>query len=225
MARRGAGIGGLSNGGFVLARAGLLNGYRATVHWEDFASFCELYPRVGAVYARYVSDRNRFTCSGGASTIDLFLEMVEERLGVDVSTRIAEQIHLTTRRQGGEIQGHRFGLGGRPLSPVIAKLVADIEASIDWPESVTEMAKQSALSARQLRRVFIRETGYPPNKFLRHLRLDRAHSLVMHTNLRMADIAAATGFGTASRFGRSYRKRFGLNPSSARKSAQSTHSD
>ena len=78
-------LGGISNGSFVLAKMSLLDGYAATTHWEDFSSFCELHPKVKSRYKRFVIDRNRISCSGGASTLDLFLEMVREDLGNKVA--------------------------------------------------------------------------------------------------------------------------------------------
>jgi transcriptional regulator GlxA family with amidase domain len=94
-AARGAVVGGVSNGGFVLAGWGLLDGYAATVHWEDFSSFYERYPSVQSRYQRFVIDRNRMTCSGGVATLDMFLEIVRRDLGEQITRKVARQMQLS----------------------------------------------------------------------------------------------------------------------------------
>ena len=93
-ASAGSMVGGISNGAFVLAHAGLLDGCAATVHWEDFPSFCALHPQVRPRYQRYLIDRNRLSCSGGTSTLDLFVEIVREDLGNDLSLQVSRQMLL-----------------------------------------------------------------------------------------------------------------------------------
>ncbi len=215
--RPGVLVGGISNGAFVLARAGLLDGYRCTVHWEDFASFCELFPRVRPLYQRYVRHGERVTCSGGTSTIDLFLELIAEDLGRAVATRVSQQMMVRDRYPGNESQTHALSTGGRPLSPAVAHAMMEMEKTLDTPKTVAELANAAGITRRHLLRLFQRELGIGPQRFSIKLRLDRARSLVLHTHLGLADIAAATGFSSHSHFIRSYRKTFEENPSQTRR--------
>src|SRR5210317_1173950 len=93
-ARAGQVVGGISNGAFLLATSGLLNQYSATTHWEDFESFCLLYPEVRARYQRFVIDRNRISCAGGSATLDLFLELARQDLGNEIALKISRQMLL-----------------------------------------------------------------------------------------------------------------------------------
>ena len=87
-------VGGISNGAFLLAAAGLLNQYSATTHWEDFESFCLLFPETRARYQRFVIDRKRITCAGGSATLDLFIELARQDLGNEVALKVSRQMLL-----------------------------------------------------------------------------------------------------------------------------------
>jgi len=209
-------LGGVSTGALILARAGLLNGYRATVHWESFASLVELYPGVTPVFQHYVRDRDRITCSGGTSTIDLFLDLVSDDLDSEVLTRIAEQMQMDRQRPGEDKQGHRLNRHGKPLSTTVARAVARIEYSIDEPTRVDELARIAGVTSRHLLRLFRQELGTTPSQFCLDIRLQRAHSLILNTNMALSDIAAATGFNSRSHMTQRYRNRYAETPTQTR---------
>ena len=209
-------LGGVSTGGLILARAGVLNGYRATVHWENFTSLVELYPGVTPVFQHYVRDRDRITCSGGTSTIDLFLDLVNDDLDNTVVTRITEQMQMDRQRPGEDKQGHRLNRHGKPLSTVVARAVAQIEISIDEPTRVDELARLAGVTSRHLLRLFRQELGTTPVQFGLDIRLQRARSLILNTSMALSDIAAATGFNSRSHMTQRYRIRYAETPTQTR---------
>jgi len=214
-ARRGVVIGGISNGGFVLARTGLLDNYMATVHWEDFSHFCELYPRVNARYQRFVIDRDRITCSGGASTLDLFLELVRQDHGTDVASFASRQMLLQDFSSDGDSDSYAFG-EGKNYSAKVQRALSLLDAGIEDRMGVDQLARRIGLGRRELLRLFKRETGYSPIKILQDRRLQRARSLVLHSHLPLINVANAVGFSSQSHMTRSYRQRFGITPAKER---------
>lgn len=216
LARRGVLMGGISNGAFVLARAGLLDGYRCTVHWEDFASFGELFPRTIPVFERFVCDRDRVTCSGGSSTVDLILDLITREQGESVARRIAEQLMVDAFRNTEMVRARYQSLPGQPLSPATARAVAFLESCADIHPGNEALARIAGVSSRQLARLFKAELGASPHQFSIQLRLRRARSMLFHTRLGIAEIAAATGFSSHSHLTRRYRAAYGESPADAR---------
>ena len=215
-AERGAVIGGISNGAFPLAARGLLDDHLATTHWEDFESFCELFPRVKARYQRFVFDRGRITCSGGSSTLDLFVELVRQDLGNEISLRIARQMLL--QEQSVVVPGssaNRLSMQG--CSASTQRALSLIEGGVGQAISVAELASRIGISRRELLRRFRRELNRTPSEVLAHRRLDRARSLILNTRLPLAQIAEAVGFSTQSHLTSSYRARFGVTPARQRR--------
>ena len=209
-------LGGVSTGGLILARAGVLNGYKATVHWENFTSLVELYPGVTPVFQHYVRDRDRITCSGGTSTIDLFLDLVNDDLDNTVVTRITEQMQMDRQRPGEDKQGHRLNRHGKPLSTVVARAVAQIEISIDEPTRVDELGRIAGVTSRHLLRLFRQELGTTPVQFGLDIRNQRAPSLILTPTMAMSDFAAATGFNSRSHMTQRYRIRYAETPTQTR---------
>ncbi len=214
-------IGGISNGGFILAAAGLLDDYFATVHWEDFSSFCELYPKVHSRYQRFVVDRNRMTCSGGATTIDLFIELVRIDHGHDVALHVSRQMLLqeviTTTDQHGK---HVFN-GSHRYSAKVQRALCLLDAGVEEGMNVEALAERVGLGRRQLLRLFRKETGHTPLEILDERRLERARSLVLHSHLPLISIANAVGFSSQSHMTKRYRERFTVTPSKDRRNIHS----
>ena len=126
--RNGQVIGGISNGAFLLAASGLLNQHSATTHWEDFESFCLLFPEVHARYQRFVIDRNRISCAGGSATLDLFLELARQDLGNEVALKISRQMLL--QEQSIVLPGSTSRTPGRQYSPPVQRALSLIEAGV-----------------------------------------------------------------------------------------------
>jgi transcriptional regulator GlxA family with amidase domain len=205
-------IGGISNGGFILARHGLLDGYQATVHFEDFSSFCAIYPDVDARYQRFVIDRNRMTCSGGAATLDLFIELVRQDHGSGVANWISRQMLLHDLATTTDVSGNHVFDGSNRYSPRVQRALALLDASVHGRMTVSTLARSVGLSRRELLRLFRHETGRTPTAILNERRLERARSLVLHSHLPLIAIADSVGYSSQSHLTRSYREFYSITP-------------
>ncbi len=219
-ATAGCTVGGISNGAFLLAQAKLLDGYAATVHWEDFAAFCVLYPNVLSRYKRFLIDRDRLTCSGGTSTLDLFIEIIRKDLGNELSILVSRQMLLQeyTNTDFGE-QESVFD-GSHHFSFHVQRALSLIDAGSEQLLNVSDLAAEVGLGRRQLLRLFRRETGKTPIEILIQRRLERALSLVLHSHLPLAIVASSVGFCSQSHLTSAYRKYYGTTPAAHRRSHQ-----
>ncbi|MEM7498354.1 MAG: GlxA family transcriptional regulator [Pseudomonadota bacterium] len=212
-ARFGASLGAIDTGAFVLAEAGLLDGYRATVHYEHMDAFAELHPKVGLVEDLYVFDRDRMTTCGGSAATDMGLQLVRSLLGAARANAAARYIFHERIRPAGERQLPELG---EPLGATVpAKLRAAIklmEQHLEATVPIPEIAATVGLSSRQLERLFAEFICVSPMQYYRDIRLDRARGLVTQTEMPVWEIAVACGFASPEHFSRAYRTRFGLAP-------------
>ena len=215
-ADRGAVVGGISNGAFQLAKANLLNGFAATTHWEDFESFCLLYPQVRSKYQRFVMDRKRITCSGGTATLDLFIEIVRLDLGSDIVLEVSRQMLMKDYASAqGETQlvfdaSHQY-------SPRVQRALSLLDSGIEHGFNVNSLAQQVGISRRELLRLFQLEIGKAPSTILLQRKLERARSLILNSHLPLAVISSAAGFSSQSHLTSCYRKYFDITPASHRR--------
>lgn len=220
--RNGAILGGISNGSFVLAEMGFLEGYAATTHWEDFSSFCELHPAVIGRYQRFVVDRKRMSCSGGASTLDLFLEIVQDDLGNDLARKVSRQMLLEDYTGQSSGLSPRVFDGSHHYSPQVQRILSLLDAGIDGRMTVNTLADKVGLSRRELLRLLQREIGQTPSEILNTRRLERARSLVQHSHLPLAAVAQAVGFSSQSHLTLRYREMYDVTPAQDRRQRQGT---
>ncbi|MGQ0611451.1 MAG: GlxA family transcriptional regulator [Paracoccaceae bacterium] len=209
-----AALGGIDAGAWVLARSGLLNGHRATVHWEDLEDFAAAHPQVDVVPDRFVVDANRFTAGGAAPATDLMLHLIRARHGPATALQVAASF-ITTAREGSEPQV----LAARPdrrLDPRVAQTVARMEALLDAPEPVASLAARVGLSPRRLEMLFRQNLGLTPAAYALDLRLAAARRMVTDTRHTLSEVALRTGFSSPSTLSRAFRARFGVAPSSLR---------
>jgi transcriptional regulator GlxA family with amidase domain len=216
-ARRGASLGALSAGSYLLAEAGLLDGRRCTIHWENRASFVEKFPEIECTSNVFEIDRDRYTCAGGTTSIDLMLEIVRGDFGTDLANSVANQFQHERIRSAGDRQrsGHEPDLSGK--SEKLQLIVRQMTDHLDDPISAVDLAANASLSVRQVERLFLRHLNMTPGRFYMRLRLERARELLRQTNLSILDIAIATGFTSHSYFAQSYRREFGRPPSEERR--------
>ena len=219
-AARGVTIGGISGGPFILARAGLLDGYRATIHWEHAHAFAEAFPTLDLDHGLYVIDGRRLTCAGGIAGLDLAIELIGAAHGAALATRVGEWYIRTQQREGGGAQrssiGRRYGVSHTGL---IASLAA-MEASTAEPLSRDALALSAGVSVRQLERLFVSHLGRTIGQEYMRQRLDAAMRLLRESDLGRIEIAVACGFVDAGHFSRAFRSRFGITPSRARQGAR-----
>ena len=211
-------IGGIDAGPWVLARAGLLSGYRATVHWEDFEDLAAAHPEITLAPDRYVIDRNRFTAGGAAPAADLMLHLIASRHGAAISRQVAGSF-LTTPQDGSapQLDAPRRE---RRLDPRMAQAIAHMETHLDSPRTVAQTAKALGLSPRRLESLFQATLGESPAAYALGLRLAAARRLITDTHHPLADIALRTGFSSASSLSRAFRRKYKAPPSGLRKRPQ-----
>jgi transcriptional regulator GlxA family with amidase domain len=200
----------------LLARAGLLDGRRCTLHWENLAAFAEQFPRITTTTDIFVIDGDRFTCSGGTAALDMMLELITARDGRALANDVSEQF-IHPRIRGARDQ-QRMAAQSR-LGAASEKLVAAVglmESSTEEAREVADIAARVSLSARQLERLFAKYVHKSPSRYYRELRLDRARRLLLETTKPILDIAVACGFASASHFSRCYRIVYGHRPSAER---------
>ena len=215
--RRGIALGALSTGAFLLARAGLLDGYRCTIHWEALPAFQAAFPGIACTQSVYEIDRNRYTCSGGVAAMDMMLHIVAGRLGTAAAAAVANQLHLARIRSPDDDQrtGALENLDSRPAA--LARAVTLMRENLDSPLPVSAIAIRTGVSVRQLERLFIRHLHWSPARFYIRLRLERARELLLHGNMPILDVALAAGFTSGSYFAEVYRAVYGYNPSETRR--------
>ena len=210
-------LGGLCTGGYALAKAGLLDSYRATIHWENLSALREEFPRVKISDQLFTIDRDRYTSSGGTAPLDLMLNLIESRSGSKVSKLVSEQFILDRVRKDTDRQyiplRAQIGLSNRGLIRV-ANLM---EQHIEKPLSLEAIAKSSGLSRRQIERLFKRDMNCVPKRYYLEMRLRRARELLLQTAMPIMDITAACGFQSTPHFSKCYRSHFGHPPSVERK--------
>lgn len=218
LASHGTALGAVCTGAYVLARAGLLDGYQATIHWENLAGFGEEFPNVEVIPELYAIDRNRFTCAGGTAAIDMMLNLIAMHLGYDVAASAADQL-MHHRIRGGD-EGQRMDLRSRLniSHPKLLEAIGEMEGNLERPVSCADLASTVALSPRQLERLFRKHLGSSPTRYYLGLRLERAHFLLMQTSMSILNVALACGFVSASHFSKCYREYFGWSPSEERRS-------
>jgi AraC family transcriptional regulator, glycine betaine-responsive activator len=216
VARSGTAVGGISLGAYMLADAGLLDGHRCAVHWENLAAFAEKYPRVKTTTDILAIDGDRYTCSGGTSALDLVLQLVSEQHGRALANAVSDQFIHPRIRDAHDPQ--RMAVQSR-IGVANERLIAAIdlmEAASDEPQSVHEIASAVGLSPRQLERLFARYLRDTPSRHYMKVRLERARAMLLQTTKPILDVAVASGFTSASHFSRCYRATYGRKPSDER---------
>ena len=216
MARRGARLGGVSGGPVVLARAGLMEGRRMTVHWEHATALAEISPHLAIERTLYVIDRDRVTCAGGTAPMDLMHALITRHHGAPFARRVSDWFMHTEVRPS--IGPQRAGLVERlgTTDPAVLDAVAAMETHIADPVTLKDLAQMAGVSPRHLNRLFQEKLGRSTMGFYRALRLDTARSLLRNSSLPLTQIALATGFASSSHFSRVYAQHFGQPPSSYR---------
>ena len=216
LAQRHVALGSLCTGGYALAKAGLLDKYKAVIHWENMSALKEQFPRVIFSDQLFAIDRDRYTCSGGVAPLDLMLNIIKDQLGSDIAPMISEQFILDRIRNDQDRQHvplqARVGLFHENLIEAAALM----ESNIEEPLSLDEIAALVGVSRRQIERLFKRYVGEVPTKYYLDMRLRRARTLLLQTAMSIMDIAVACGFQSPPHFSKCYRNLFGHTPSAER---------
>ncbi|WP_298677721.1 GlxA family transcriptional regulator [uncultured Lentibacter sp.] len=211
-ARKGPIIGGLCTAAYTLARAGLLDGKRATIHWENQDSFSEEFDEVELTKSVFVIDKNRLTTAGGTSSIDLMLKIIADDHGEEIANAVADQLIYSSIRTDQDTQRlsvpTRIGVRHPKLSLVIQMM----EGNIEEPISPATLARDVGMSTRQLERLFRRYLNRSPKRYYMELRLQKARNLLMQTDMSVINVALACGFASPSHFSKCYRAHYNTTP-------------
>lgn len=217
LAQQGLDIGGQDTGSHLIASAGLLDGYRTAMHWENLHSFSESFPRVKAVDEIYEIDRSRFSCSGGLSGLDMMLHLIESQYGISLAQTVSDELIYTQRRDADHPQRMtiqaRFGINNSKLITAIKVM----QRSQEDPLAISALAAEVHVSERELERLFRKFLNTTPATFYRELRLERARLLLQQTARNVTNVAVACGFTSVSHFSRCYLRRYGRSPSKDRR--------
>ena len=210
--RQGMDVGALCTGSHILARAGLLDGYRCTIHWENLTGFAEEFPDIEVTSELFEIDRNRFTCSGGTAALDMMLNLIARQHGHELAAAVSDQfIHERIRDQHDH---QRMALPARlgVRHPKLIAVIKLMQENLEEPFGRGDLARRVDLSTRQLERLFGKYLKRSPARYYLELRLDRARLLLLQTNMSVIDVALACGFVSASHFSKCYRDFFGKTP-------------
>lgn len=214
--RKGCRLGGICTGAFALAHAGLMDGYDCSTHWEYLAPLQEAFPKVNCTNRLFTFDRDRMTSSGGTVPLDMMLNMIKQEHGHTLPAAISEMFICDRIRNQSEHQKiplrHTLGTA----QPKLVEVVSLMEANIEEPIELDELAHYVGLSRRQLERLFQKYLDCSPSRYYLKLRLFRARQLLKQTTLSIVDIASACGFVSIQHFRKCYREQIGLPPSEER---------
>ena len=210
--RKGMPIGGLCTATHLLAKAGLLDGRRATIHWENREAFIEDFPDLEISTAIFTMDRNRYTTAGGTASADMMLRIIANDHGNELANGVADQMIYTTLRTDKDEQRlsipTRIGVRHPKLSTVIKMM----EDNLEEPISPSILAQDVGISTRQLERLFRRYLSRSPKRYYMELRLHKARGLLLQTDMSVINVALACGFTSPSHFSKCYRSHFSTTP-------------
>lgn len=209
-------LGSLCTGGYVLAKAGLLEKCKAVIHWEDQPALREEFPRVEICEQVYAIDRDRYTSSGGIAPMDMMLHIISDQHGPAVAQAICEQFIVERMRDDRDRQRVPLQAQVGVFHHHLIQAAELMEANIEDPLSLDDVAGKVGVSRRQIERLFRRHLGMVPSKYYLEARLKRARALLLQTDLSIMEIAVACGFESPPHFSRCYRSQFGCTPSAER---------
>ena len=211
-ARKGTTLGGLCTATHVLAKAGLLENKKCTIHWENRDSFSEEFPEHQLSSSIYTIDKNIVTAAGGTAAADLILHLIGQHYGVDLANAIADQMIYASIRNENDTQRLSIPTRIGVRHPRLASVLELMEESLEEPISPSSLADKVGLSTRQLERLFRRYLDRSPKRYYMELRLQKARNLLVQTDMTVINVALACGFSSPSHFSKCYRNYFSTTP-------------
>lgn len=209
-------LGGLCTGPSLLARAGLLDGYTCSAHWETIAALQEECPLVYCNNNLFSFDRDRITCTGGDVPMHMMMHLVSLHYGSSLANSISDMFVCERIRDSQEPQRVRLSAPNFVNQPKLSEALQLMESNIEEPIELKEIAELVGISRRHLERLFLAYLNCSPSRFYLKLRLERARQLLTQTPLSIVEISAVCGFISAPHFSRSYRKHMGRSPKAER---------
>ncbi|WP_281686487.1 GlxA family transcriptional regulator [Pseudomonas citronellolis] len=211
-ARSGRELGAVCTGSWALGKAGLLDGHMCSVHWEYLAAMQEAFPKSQVTTRLFSIDRDRFTSSGGTAPMDMMLHLIGHAHGHDLAAAISEMFIYERIRNEQDHQRvplrHTLGTN----QPKLQEIVMLMEANLEEPIELDELACHVGVSRRQLERLFHKYLDCSPSRYYLQLRLIRARQLLKQTSLSILEICIMCGFVSTPHFSKCYRSYFGVKP-------------
>lgn len=209
-------LGGICTGAYVLASSGLLNGYQASLHWENTLTAQEEFPKVNFNQHIFTLDRDRFTCSGGLASIDMCSLLVEQHHSAALSKKICEQFIVHHLREKTEIQHQPIPQKRTSIQKTVKEAIRLMENNINEPLSIVEICQLIQSQSRTLERLFQAHFCCSPKEYYLKLRLIHAQNLLKQSSMNLSNIALACGFASASSFNKAYKNQFDYSPKNER---------
>jgi len=204
---------GVCTGTFNIARAGLMTGYPACVHWNVLEAFSQQFPEIETRPDRIFLDAGRrITCAGSAGATDMALHLIDRHCGHEEALQAVRHMMLDTIRPSDAPQPHFYNSLGHLRDQAVRHAVALMEQSLNRPLSVQELAEAVGLSPRQFHRRFVEALGRTPAAFQLDLRLRYAAFLLRHTTQPITEIAYGAGFADGAHLSKSFKERLGVPP-------------
>jgi transcriptional regulator GlxA family with amidase domain len=204
-ARRYRKLAGLDTGSWLLARAGLLEGYAATIHWEELSSFAEEFPDIEVKRERFVLDGDRITCSGAMAAFDLTMHMISEAHGTMLAIEVA-QLFMTRDSARSHASDQRIG------SRSVNRAISLMQENLEHPLPIAAVARHVGCSQKTLETRMKAELDAAPQAVYQRLRLNLARKLVSETDQSVSEVAGRCGYENASAMTRAFKRAFGITP-------------
>ncbi|WP_336960200.1 GlxA family transcriptional regulator [Chryseobacterium contaminans] len=216
-------IGSVCVGAFVLAQAGLLKGKQVTTHWKYADMLQRTYPDLNVnVNPFFIQDQGIYTSGGVSSGIDLALALLEEDFGKPIASEVAKHLVLHLKRPGVQSQFGNAISDYEMLSPFTKEIRDLLKDKLGQSISIEFMAESVHMSIRNFSRVFLKESGMTPGKFLEKMRLDQARNMLEYTDMSIDMIAEKCGFSNSISLRRLFLKYLSISPSQYRKTCNGT---
>lgn len=211
-ARMGVTIGAVNSGTYTLIKAGLLQDSEVAAHWNCRNALQETFCGLDVSHSIFSLQDTHFTCAGGVAVVDLMLQMISQEQGEAVATWVADNMVCSTPRTSRHNQvlsrSARFG----DRNGKVADAVRIMQNSLECPLSPSEISERIGISTRQMERLFSKFAGMTPKAYYMKLRLEHARDLLLQTELKIIEVAMASGFNSATHFSKLYKKHFGVSP-------------
>ena len=198
-------LAGLDTGSWLLAEAGLLDGYRATIHWDELDRFSERFSDIDVQKEAVIYDRDRITCGGASTAFALAMQMIEKQHGAALRLRVE---HLFS----GAYAQRPVRRGG-----IAARAVDLMRVHIEEPLPIAQLAQQLGRSQKHLEQQMLARLGAAPQVIYRRIRLERARQLSLDTTISVAEISVRCGYQDASAMTRAFRSEYGTTPQALRR--------
>ena len=203
-------LAGLDTGAYLMAYAGLMDGRRATCHWDTLAQAAETFPDVNFTEDRFIIDGNRASCGGATTTLELMLELIERRHGAALSFEVAALFMYGERAP--DLDPHRL----IPTHRTVKAAAALMRRHVEDPLSIIDIAAHLSLTRRALELAFQAHARMSPGQLYRSIRLSEARRRLEQTRDSVAEVALRSGYRDATAMARAFKAEFGISPSAAR---------